>query len=89
MPRRAPPFAVMSFVVVASTQHSAIGVDSGHPVRVIDAVEISWRFDSLAPCFILAVSLNRPPESTVACLVFSTVGRYAADGWDIFHEMVR
>lgn len=78
-----------SVVDVASRQHSAIGVDFGHPARVIDSAGTSWRYDCLTPCFKLAVSLNRPREGTVACSAFSAVGRYAADGWVFFHEMVR
>jgi hypothetical protein len=80
---------VRSFVDVASRQHSVIGVDFGHPVRVINSAGTSWRYDCLTPCFKLAVSLNRRRECAVACLVFSAVGGYVADSWDIFCEMVR
>ena len=69
--------------------HPAIGFDFGHPVRVIDSAGTSWCYDCLTPCFKLTVSLNRSREGTVACSDFSAVGRYAANGWGIFHEMVR
>jgi len=69
--------------------HPAIGFDFGHPVWVIDSAGTSWRYDCLTPCFKLTVSLNTSREGTVACSDFSAVGRYAADGWGIFHEMVR
>ena len=78
-----------SVVGVASSQHSTIGVDFGHPVRVIDSAGTSWCYDCLTPCFKLAFYLNRSREDTVACSDLSAVSRYESDGWGNFYEMIR